>query len=207
MSKKYIKQKKFDKIRFEYLVKGRDNINTLFHLWSTFFSVAIGALFVGYYTMADSTAASKIENIVISFVGYFVSLFWHLSCKGYYWWVRSWINLVINCELKLPKQSKIYSCYSMKDNEDSYYNPLKPANISTGKLLGLFSFGITVVWGISILHSLLKKYTCLCQDLTSLSFYFICFVLSLIITIIFCHFAKYFKHDMNKHENISDTQK
>jgi len=207
MLKYFIKYKKFDDKRFEYLVKARDNINTLFHLWSTFFTVAIGALFVGYYTMADSTATPKTENIVISIIGYFVSLFWHLSCKGYYWWIRNWINLVMHCERKLPSKSRIYSCFFNKKDKGNYYNPVEPASISTGKLLGLFSFVVTVVWGISVLHSLLKKYTCLCHDLSSLFFYSFCVVFPFVITFIFCRLAKGFEHDMSKHKNISGKQK
>jgi len=215
MINEYSKQKKFDIFRFESLVRARDNLNTIFHLWSTFFSVAIGALFVGYYTMANNTGISNIEIIVVTLVGYFVSLIWHWSCKGYYWWIKNWINLVINCEQNLPPRSSIYSCFFNKYDEGDYYNPIKPANISTGKLLGLFSFLVTVVWGFFVLYNILKKLFfipfliscfaklfCLKQNWAVLFFYLSFFIISIFLSIGLCHFAERFNHDMKSHKNI-----
>jgi hypothetical protein len=213
MLKYFIKHKKFDNIRFKYLVKARDNINTLLYSWTTFFSVAIGALFVGYYTMASNIKPLKVEIVVVSLVGYFVSLIWHWSCKGYYWWVKNWINLVMDCEQNLPPQSRIYSCFFNKKNEGVYCNPVEPANISTGRLLGLFSFVVTLVWGFLFLYTVLKNYFCISslicyyaelfcleKNWAELLIYFGCFFISLIITIFLCCFAEKFKHDMKKHK-------
>jgi len=194
-----IEQKQFDKLRFDRLVKARDNLNTSFHLWMTFFTVAIGALFVGYYTMKNKGVVTM-EIVVVSILGYFISLIWHWSCKGYYWWIINWINLIIDCERNLPKRSRIYSCFINKDDEGCYCNPLKPANISTAKLLGLFSFGVVVAWGFLVLNNLQghSLFFCIKQNKT---FYLISITISIILSILLCLPARFFKHNMKNHKN------
>jgi len=168
---------KDDEFRFEQLVKARDNNNTVFYFWMSFFTVAIGALFVGYYTMISSEGYKacdyKAETTLILSFGYFVSLIWHWSCKGYYYWVNNWISLILNHEKELCPTRSIYSCfYDLEDKRDlcSYWKPLRPANISTGRLLGLFSFGTAVAWGILLLKWLPVKLLSELEPLSVLGF-------------------------------------
>ena len=206
-----MEQKQFDKFRFESLVKARDNLNTSFHLWMTFFTVAIGALFVGYYTMQNNEDVTM-EIAVVSLLGYFVSLLWHWSCKGYYWWNINWINLIMDCERNLLPRCSIYSCFINKDEEGDYYNPLKPANISTSKLLGLFSFVITIVWGILILNhvpdhffyidslvNFISDIFCVNQNTV---FCLIYITVSFIFSMFLCCFAVFLKNDIRNHKDI-----
>jgi hypothetical protein len=200
----FAKQKLFDKYRFDNLVKARDKINTDFHLWMTFFTLAIGALFVGYYTIVPNSSELHIEIVLISCIGYFVSLLWHWSCKGYYWWVINWINLIIECEQNLPPNCSIYSCFVNMNDKGNYYNPLKPSSISNGRLLGLFSFVTTVVWGILFLFNFRDCFIKLfCnEEFVIRIFYFIRIIVSIIVSRCFCYFARYLKSEMKNHKNI-----
>lgn len=204
----HAKDKLFDKYRFEQLVKARDKFNTTFHLWMTFFITVIGALFIGFYTvLPDAGQKPSGAVILIAGLGYFVSLIWHLSCKGYYLWVRNWISLVMDCERHLPKQSSIYSCFYNVCDEGSYFNPLKHANISTGKLLGVFSFGITLVWGCIALYGFLPRISEF-ENIFNVGLVlkilrlFCLLVLVTVVTFFMCHLASVCKHDMSNHKNI-----
>ncbi|GMO43994.1 MAG: hypothetical protein Pg6C_05880 [Treponemataceae bacterium] len=102
----------FDK-RYEYLVKARNFHYQNFNVWMVFFLAAIGGLFTGYYTLEKECMSLGFEKIVILITGYIVSLFWHWSCKGYYYWITNFIMLITDAESKIPKYKKVYSCFAM----------------------------------------------------------------------------------------------
>jgi hypothetical protein len=130
--------------RYEYLVKARNYHYTNFNIWMMFFLVAVGGLFIGYYTLVKDNNHSEI--LLISFIGYFVSLLWHWSCKGYHWWEINWIRLIIKTEEHLKDEERIYSCFVNKHKQGSYWNPIKSANVSTSQIVLLFSFVIASTW-------------------------------------------------------------
>lgn len=199
------KAKRFDKFRFKSLVKARDNLNTSFHLWMTFFIVSIGSLFIGYYTLSGKICENNIEINVILILGYIISLFWHFSCKGYYWWVHNWINLIMDCERYLPERMSIYSCFINKYEGGNYYCPTKPANISTGKILGVFSFLVTVAWGVLLFQThktiLINCFVCISR-VSDNDYFIISIIGAIIISLLLCRFAKFFNHNMDNHKNI-----
>ncbi|MDR6300822.1 RipA family octameric membrane protein [Mesonia maritima] len=144
------------KERYEFLINARNFHYDNFNKWMTYFYVAIGALFVGYYTIS-STEDLRNEKIILIVLGYITSLFWYWSSKGYYFWNINFITLVNDCEtntLKLKKKKRVYSVFANKKTQNNYINPISGANISTSKIAILFSFIITVVWGILLLEKL-----------------------------------------------------
>ncbi|WP_368648956.1 hypothetical protein ABRY95_12305 [Castellaniella ginsengisoli] len=54
---------------------------------TTYFSIIVGALFVGYYTVRDST---EIYKPLISLMGALISLGWLLANKGSKYWQENW---------------------------------------------------------------------------------------------------------------------
>ncbi len=144
------------KERYEFLINARNFHYDNFNKWMTYFYVAIGALFVGYYTIS-STEDLHNEKIILIVLGYITSLFWYWSSKGYYFWNINFIILVNDCEtntLKLKEKKRVYSVFANKKTQNNYINPISGANISTSKIAILFSFIITVVWGILLLEKL-----------------------------------------------------
>jgi len=67
--------------------------------------------------------------------------------------------LVNDCEkkcLKLKKEERVYSVFANKKTENKYFSPINGANISTSKVAILFSFIITISWGILLLKEFMK---------------------------------------------------
>ncbi|WP_026776291.1 hypothetical protein [Polaribacter sp. Hel_I_88] len=144
------------KERYQFLINARNFHYDNFNKWMTYFYVAIGALFVGYYTIASSENMNT-EKIILITLGYITSLFWYWSSKGYYFWNINFITLVNDCErntLKLKEEKRVYFVFANKNTQNNYLNPLRGANISTSKIAILFSFVVSIVWSILLLEKL-----------------------------------------------------
>ena len=140
------------KERYDFLIKARNFHYDNYNKWMTFFYVAIGALFVGYYTLTTSSSTKNFdkEALILVSLGFAISLLWYWSSKGYYFWNINFITLVNDCEekdLNLDPKQRVYYVFANKKTQNNYLNPVSGANISTSKIAILFSFIITVVWG------------------------------------------------------------
>lgn len=176
------------KERYTFLINARNFHYDNFNKWMTYFYLAIGALFVGYYTIA-SIENMNTEKIILITIGYITSLFWYWSSKGYYYWNINFITLVNDCEknnLNLKKQKRIYFVFANKKTQNNYLNPVSGANISTSKIAILFSFIIAIVWGVFLFEKL--------NELQFIKTNLICeFILSIFITLILSYvIPKYF---------------
>lgn len=167
------------KERYEFLINARNFHYDNFNKWMTYFYVAIGALFVGYYTIASSENMNT-EKITLVTLGYITSLFWYWSSKGYYFWNINFITLVNDCEkntLKLKKKNRVYFVFANKKTQNNYLNPISGANISTSKIAILFSFVISIVWSILLLEKL--------KEMKLMETHFVCeFIISIFVTLI-----------------------
>lgn len=176
------------KERYEFLINARNFHYDNFNKWMTYFYVAIGALFVGYYTIASSENMDT-EKLILITLGYITSLFWYWSSKGYYFWNINFITLVNDCEkntLKLKKKKRVYFVFANKKTQNNYLNPISGANISTSKIAILFSFVISIVWNILLLEKL--------KEMKLIETHFFCeFIISIFITLILSYIVpKYF---------------
>ena len=150
------KSKLTNKERYNYLINARNFHYDNFNKWMTYFYVAIGALFVGYYTLIGAEDVEDEKTILLT-LGYTTSLLWYWSSKGYYFWNINFITLVNNCEkksLKLKKKDRVYFVFANKNTQNDYLNPISGANISTSKVAIFFAFIITCVWGILLMTKL-----------------------------------------------------
>lgn len=162
------------KDRYELIIKARNFHYENFNKWMTYFYVAIGALFIGYYTIVSSENPQQLEDlaIMLTVVGYIVSSFWYWSCKGYYYWNINFITLVNHYEedlLHLSPEDRVYFVFANKKTQNNYFNPISGANISTSKVAILFAFVITNVWGI-LFFSQIDQYYDLCLFCNSFAF-------------------------------------
>lgn len=138
-----------EQTRYNLIVNARNFHYEDFNKWMSYYYVAVAAIFVGFYSIEDSNNTSKFWLLV---VGYIVSVLWHLSCKGYYFWVKHWTAQLLKME-----ESNNYAVYSVftesvKKKDDKLLNPLQSANISTSKVTLLFSYCISITWFFLILH-------------------------------------------------------
>ena len=169
--------------QYQLLINARNFHYDNFNKWMTFFYVAVGAIFVGYYSIIEKTELD-FEKIIILSIGLLVSIFWHWSCKGYYYWITNFIQLIQLYEEKMPPIKRVYFCMANKKSNNKYYNPVSGANISTSKITLLFSFIVTFSWSLLLTNKIIRinKLNIIWGKI-SILFYFI----SLIITYISIH--------------------
>lgn len=134
---------------YKLAIEGRRTHYENFEKWMTFYYVAIGALMVAYYTAVKDDSHSK-YTLLFSFIGLIISIFWHLSCKGYKYWSDNWIRVIWHFEKQIQtKELRVYSLFSRHIRIDEKKNnnlPYKYADISTPKVTLIFSFFTNWVW-------------------------------------------------------------
>ena len=174
--------------RYKMVVAARNFHYENYNKWSTYFYVAIGAIFIGYCTIVsanelDATKKTTLENLML-LLGYIISILWYWSSKGYYFWSINFAMLINHYEktlLELPEKERIYFVFSNSDVQNNYINPISGANISTSKVAILFAFLITVVWGFLIIFNIFHFSNCF----NSQSFFYITAIfLSIIVTML-----------------------
>ena len=153
---------KFEK--YKLLINARNFHYDNFNKWMTYYYVAIGALFVGYYTLMSGNKIDDFGEYSLMILGLIVSLFWYWSCKGYYYWNINFILLVNNYEkeiLEFKEKERVYFVFANKKTQNNYLSPISGANISTSKVTILFAFTISVMWGILLVFKVFEQIDCL----------------------------------------------
>lgn len=157
------KKKRLER-QYELAIDARDKLNDSFHKWMTYYYVANGAILVAITTLSNKKETDK-GIFVLSLVGLLVCVLWNLSCKGYYYWSKSWIEIIIRLERGLIEDDfsiGVYSVFSKEvaEKEDTPWKVFGSANISTPKLTMLFSFCSILswtafsVWGFHLIYPL-----------------------------------------------------
>jgi len=183
-----------EQTRYDLIVNARNFHYENFNKWMTYYYVAVAAIFVGFYSIEESNNRSKLWLLV---VGYIVSVLWHLSCKGYYFWVKHWAAQLLKME-----ESNNYAVYSVfsesvKKNENKLLNPLQSANISTSKVTLLFSFSIAVTWLFLILND--SFVFCINKPVDYLLDIFLSLIVTLIVVLLL---GLLLKSDLTKHKMV-----
>ena len=140
--------------QYKIAIEARDKLNDNYHKWMTFYYVANGAVLVAITTLFSKQGQDK-GIFILSLIGVLICIIWNLSCKGYYYWSNSWINLIIELEKKVfDEENLVYGAFSEKVavNEKSTWYILEPNNISTPKLTLLFSFTSIVCWTVYAIY-------------------------------------------------------
>lgn len=164
-----------------------------FNKWMTYYYVAVASIFVGFYNIKDDNCTIKIGLLGL---GLLVSVLWHLSCKGYYFWVKNWIYQVSRLEKEMDDKFKVYSVFSksVKEKDDKILIPTKSSNISTSKVTLFLSFIISFIWAYLFIDKLTSCF-CICGFKIILNL-----VLSLISTFaLTLLLGAFFKSDIHNH--------
>lgn len=75
---------------FQHAIEARQHHYNNFNYWMNFYAIVIGALFVGYYNTTDNC----LLNVVIVILGFATTFAWLQSFRGYYHWIKHWIEVV-----------------------------------------------------------------------------------------------------------------
>lgn len=156
------------KEKYEYVIKARNFHYREFNVWSTYFSIIVGALFVAYYNLLKD---HPLLAFVVSALGFIASLCWYLSAKGYTYWWTHWSKYLIyleNQDINTIRSCGVYSTFFDKNSKcrkgdtkaefasSSLWNPLEGSNVSTSKVMMFLTFCITVVWALVCLGSMIN---------------------------------------------------
>lgn len=151
--------------KYHYVIEARNFHYREFNVWSTYFSVIVGALFVAYYNLLND---HPLLAFVVSALGFIASLCWYLSAKGYAYWWYHWSEYLIyleNHDINKIGSCGVYSTFfdpksrCRKGNKKaefdngSKWNPLEGSNVSTSKVILFLTFCITVAWAIVCIWS------------------------------------------------------
>lgn len=159
------------KEKYHYVIEARNFHYREFNVWSTYFSIIVGALFVAYY---NSLKDYPLLAFVVSVLGFIASLCWYLSAKGYTYWWNHWSAFLIHMEkddIKSLEACGVYSSFfdgnegekqkssHTNGNKNTFYsaqilNPFKGSNVSTSKVMMFLTFCITVAWAVVCADSL-----------------------------------------------------
>lgn len=150
---------------YKLIINARNYHYSKFHVWSAYFSVIVGALFVGYYNVTkEGTIKNEEFEPLIAILGYIVSMCWYLSSKGYVYWEIHWIKYLLYVEDKIRSNytdgSSVYKSFfntnekEKKIDDGGYWKVWERANISTSKVILLMTFTVTVAWGYLLTASM-----------------------------------------------------
>ncbi len=162
---------------YKLAIDARDKLNENYHKWMTFYYVANGAILVAVTALVED--CSFLAILPLSLVGTMISIFWHLSCKGYYYWSYNWIEIIKAHERKLLKgrEDKLIGIYSIfseevhdKEEKNKVYGIINYKSISTPKLTLIFSFIAILLWiGFGVIFFWIKcNLPLLCKSLISI---------------------------------------
>ncbi len=183
---------------FDRLINARNFHYQNFSIWMTFFTVIIGALFVGLYNIDSSK--NNIPVLIILICGYISSFCFFISAKGYVYWETNWISLIHKYEEKLNDEDKIYSVFADKNYNNNVFIPFSGASFSTSKIVLFLAFCITICWG----YLLSSNIFCF----IGLNHIILFIISSIAFTIVLLYLTKFFlKTNMNPLKNLGLNSK
>jgi hypothetical protein len=152
-------------IAYKLAITARNIHYENYEKWMTFYYVSVGAILVAYYQIKPDI----FFNCLLSLIGFLVSAFWHLSCKGFKFWTDNWIMIIWKYEKEFQNRfpnTEVYSIFSNEVYDKQSSSPFKGADISTPKVTLLFSFLVSWIWQLIFLRTLsvsfiIKKSLCL----------------------------------------------
>ncbi|SFA50177.1 hypothetical protein SAMN04488511_1095 [Pedobacter suwonensis] len=149
------------KYKYEIAIKARNFHYDNFSKWSTYFYVAIGAIFIGYCTVSTEGYKDNDKEFLkigLLLLGYSCSILWHMSNKGYYFWALNFIKIINYYEKKISgddNNERVYSILAYKEQNIDVLFPNHAANYSTSKISLVFSYIISFSWGILFFYKIL----------------------------------------------------
>lgn len=192
---------------YKLIINARNYHYSKFHVWSAYFSVIVGALFVGYYNVTkEGTIKNEEFELLIAILGYIVSMCWYLSSKGYVYWEIHWIKYLLYVEDKIRSNytdgSSVYKSFfntnekEKKIDDGGYWKAWEGANISTSKVILLMTFIVTVAWGYLLTASMQDI------DLNKIWVYALRISTALAATLLLSQAARLIKSHMKEHNLI-----
>lgn len=152
------------KFKYELAIDARNKMNDDFHKWMTFYYLANAAVVVAITTLYAKCVNSVVSALFLAIVGIIISVFWNLSCKGYYYWSSNWIKLIKKFEEDYFGEKAVYGVFmnEVHEQNNSLICLTKGYNVSTPKLTMIFSFLSIVSWIAFASYIIFSEYGDIC---------------------------------------------
>ncbi|MDY3449799.1 RipA family octameric membrane protein [Riemerella anatipestifer] len=128
--------------KYKTAIDARDKLQENYHKWSNFYYVANAAILVAITQIYEKDSENTAIHLLACFGGV-ICFFWHLSCRGYYYWSVSWMKIIKNLEREAFRSP--YLPYNEFEKENGRYFNFG-FNISTPKLTIVFSILCSALW-------------------------------------------------------------
>lgn len=137
--------------------------------WMNMYAIFNGALFVGLYTFITQNTSEDCGNaflfkFLICILGCISSLFWLFSARGFYRWLKSWVEVVKKQELAFCPLLKedidekyLYIYRAFIQNNKDFNNFLSKRPFSTQKLTQWFVGCVTVIWHLILFYVVFQR--------------------------------------------------
>ena len=132
---------------YKLFIQARDFHYDQMNKWSSHFYLVSAAVFIAYYNFVGEGTSNKIK-IIISAIGFVVSILWHLSVKGYSYWNVHYIDQLHKYERKIIRnvEDRVYSEFKNQEKNNNYFSPISGANVSTTRIAALLGFLVALGW-------------------------------------------------------------
>ena len=160
---------------YEKVIEARNLQYNNYNTWVHYYAIFTGALFVGYYTILSNHNDYRLISLLIALIGLVTSICWHLTVKGHYHWMLSYIKVLHNYEKELAfllkkaglKDWRAYAIFIEPQKDKSH------ENLSSQKMTSRFTFLISFAWYVLSVRELQKAirdmfdcmpcYDCICS--------------------------------------------
>lgn len=178
--------------QYQRVIDVRDKLIANYTTWVNFYYVILTAVYFGYGFVINSNEKSEIRNFtpILSFLGFYVSLVWNLSCRGYNYYSNHFMLVIKDLEKELLKECnsnekhQVFNRFSTKIamSEKKGLFSWKYANVSTPKLNIVTTWVALLITYFIFIHELVQ-----CFEITANSpsiIYFASFLILVLIQIL-----------------------
>lgn len=140
-----LKDDEVGKFAFDIAKQNRDFEISHFWIRATYFSVLIGAVFIGY---SSEFKDQEYIKTILSFLGLFLSICWYCANRGSKFWQEHWEAQVemIGSQLIGKGVFELFVIQGKPCDNRFIFNPLKSYPFSVSKLAILVSLAISALW-------------------------------------------------------------
>ena len=183
-------RKKQEKI-LEYALDIRKFEIKLYWERTKYFTSLIGGSFGAYALLR--TGVLPVNNndnqwiyLLLTFIGFILSLAWYLSNRGSKYWQENWERHVDALEYEII--GPLYKT-TLNYEDNDVFNPLKAYPFSVSKINQIISLVSTIIWSCLFITSWQSAFNCLIKELQILPLLVTIIILMLILLWIFVHEA------------------
>lgn len=152
------------------------------YFWA-FIALAFTSYFIIFTTDKIDSCLKNETELLITFLGLFLSFSWFLVNKGSKYWQENWEKQVDLLEDKVI--GPLYKTTVYKKDKYDRIHPLRSYTYSVGKINQLLSFAVFLIWLILLAKTISKIFN-ICEPFNYFNFCVICIIFVGLFATLFC---------------------